>query len=71
LQHLTYFINTLLEYDSAATRAKPTVDDGVPFLVIHPHDQIRNKRVSNREKDQADIKNLVKLYGEPPEENQS
>jgi hypothetical protein len=60
-----------LEYDRTATRAKPTVDDGVPFLVIHPHDQIRNKRVSNREKDQADIKNLVKLYGEPPEENQS
>jgi hypothetical protein len=58
-----------LDYDQAAARAKPTLASGVPFLVIHPHDQIRNKRVSNRDKDQADIRNLVKLYGEPPEES--
>jgi hypothetical protein len=35
--------------------------------VLHPHDQIRNKRASNRDKDQIDIKNLLKLHGEPSE----
>lgn len=54
-----------LEYEAASLRARPTEDGGISFLVLHPHDQIINKRASNRDKDRADIKNLVKLYGEP------
>jgi hypothetical protein len=71
-----YLIEILLringvDTDKAFANARAAKKGDVTFLVIHPHDQIRNKRVSNRDKDQADIKNLVKLYGEPPEENQS
>ena len=55
-----------VDTDTAFANAREAVWNDVPFRVIHPHDQIRNKRISNRDKDQSDIKNLLKLYGEPP-----
>ena len=54
-----------LEYEAASARARPSEDEGIAFRVLHPHDKIINKRASNRDKDQGDIKNLLKLYGEP------
>jgi hypothetical protein len=55
-----------LDYESTKARARLTEDRGVSFYVMHPHDQIINKRASNRDKDKIDVKNLLKLYGEPP-----
>jgi hypothetical protein len=68
-----YLIEILLringvDTDRAFKNARQATWKDVTFGVIHPFDQIRNKRASNRDKDQADIKNLVKLYGEPPKE---
>jgi hypothetical protein len=54
-----------LEYESTKARARLTQDREIAFYVMHPHDQIINKRASNRDKDKIDVKNLVKLYGEP------
>ncbi len=55
-----------LEYELTKARAHLTEDRGVSFYVMHPHDQIVNKRASNRDKDKIDVQNLLKLYGEPP-----
>lgn len=54
-----------LDYDSASSRARLTVDGDTRFRVLHPHDQIRNKLAAGRDKDLADVKNLVRLHGEP------
>lgn len=57
-----------VDFTKAKSRARIFQDRGVVFPVIHPFDQIRNKRTSNRDKDQLDLKYLLKLYGEPPED---
>ena len=54
-----------LEYEAAKGNARRTEAAEVHFLVLHPHDQIRNKRASNRERDQLDVKTLIQLHGEP------
>ena len=58
-------VSGISNFDQAYTQAKITEDSGVTFRVLHPHDQIRNKRASNREKDKLDLHNLLKLHGEP------
>jgi predicted nucleotidyltransferase len=52
-------------FDDAYPRALEVEVDEVRFKVIHPHDQIRNKRAAGRLKDLADVQMLVKLHGEP------
>jgi hypothetical protein len=54
-----------LEFEEAKRNANRSVDADVSFLVLHPHDQIKNKRASDREKDRLDVKTLIKLHGEP------
>jgi hypothetical protein len=54
-----------LEFEAAKQNARKSEDSELSFLVLHPHDQIRNKRASDREKDRLDVKTLVKLHGEP------
>lgn len=56
-----------LDFDRASSRARLTEDGDIHFRVLDPHDQIRNKRAAGRDKDLADVKNLVKLHGEPPD----
>jgi len=58
-----------LDFDLSLKRARVEEQDGVSLFVLHPHDQIRNKRASGREKDLLDVKTLVRLHGEPPEED--
>jgi hypothetical protein len=55
-----------LDYESTKARARLTEDGDISFYVMHPHDQIINKRASNRDKDKIDVQKLVNLYGEPP-----
>jgi hypothetical protein len=38
-----------LEYESTKARAQLTEDREIAFYVMHPHDQIINKRASNRD----------------------
>ncbi len=54
-----------LEFDQARANARLFSDKNISFPAIHPHDQIRNKRLSSRTKDKLDLENLIKLYGEP------
>lgn len=54
-----------VEFDPAFARAMDTNVDGLSFKVIHPHDQIRNKRAAGRLKDLADVAMLVKRHGDP------
>lgn len=63
-------VSGIPDFDQAYAQAKVTQDSGVTFRVLHPHDQIRNKRSSNREKDKLDLHNLLKLYGEPDDKSQ-
>jgi predicted nucleotidyltransferase len=54
-----------LEFDPAYARTLEVNVDGLVFRVIHPHDQIRNKRAAGRLKDLADVAMLVKRHGDP------
>jgi predicted nucleotidyltransferase len=55
-----------VEFNDAYPRSMQVEVDGLVFQVIHPHDQIRNKRAAGRFKDLADVEKLLKVYGEPP-----
>ncbi len=55
-----------IEFNDAFPRSIRADVDGLVFQVIHPHDQIRNKRAAGRLKDLADVEKLLKFYGEPP-----
>lgn len=57
-----------LEFGEAYARSIQAEVDGLIFQVIHPHDQIINKRAAGRLKDLADVEKLLKFYGEPPTE---
>ncbi len=54
-----------LEFDPAYARTLEVNIDGLVFRVIHPHDQITNKRASGRLKDMADVAMLIKRHGDP------
>ncbi len=54
-----------LEFDAAFARTLEVNIDGLVFRVIHPHDQIVNKRAAGRLKDMADVAMLVKRHGDP------
>lgn len=57
-----------VEFEVAFARAIPVPMGEISVYVIHPHDQIANKRAAGRSKDLIDVENLVKRYGEPPTE---
>jgi hypothetical protein len=54
-----------LEFDAAYANAIPVTVGNATFRVIHPHDQIRNKRAAGRPQDLVDAAMLVKRHGEP------
>ncbi len=54
-----------VEFDPAFARAVVINADGLVLHVIHPYDQIRNKRPDARLKDLADVEMLVKRHGDP------
>ena len=57
-----------LEFEPAFARAIQVPMGEIQVFIIHPHDQIINKRIAGRSKDLVDVENLVKRYGEPPSE---
>ncbi len=54
-----------LEFDVAYTHALEVQIGNAMFHVIHPHDQIRNKRAAGRPKDLLDVAMLIKRHGDP------
>jgi hypothetical protein len=54
-----------LEFESAYANAIQARVGEAMLRVIHPHDQIRNKRAAGRPKDLLDAQMLVKRHGDP------
>ncbi len=54
-----------VEFDAAFARSIKAPMGNIEVHIIHPYDQIQNKRAAGSPKDLLDAENLVKRYGEP------